>query len=124
VVRSGDVFTAYQGTNGSDWTQLGQLTNVLPSTLFVGVGVSAHTNAASRTTTALMQDFQFVLPPQILSQPQSQIVTNGDSVQFSAGASGAGTLRYQWHLNGADIPGATNSSLLIGSAHASDAGTY
>ena len=39
-------------------------------------------------------------------------------------AAGSVPLTYQWQHNGADIPGATHSSLLIPSAGSADAGTY
>lgn len=53
---------------------------------------------------------------QITSQPQSQTVTDGQSVTFTivaqsgAAAQGNGTLSYQWQRNGVKIAGATAAS--------------
>src|SRR2546425_8200048 len=48
----------------------------------------------------------------------------GLSVTFSAAASSAGTLAYQWQKGGVDIAGATGSSYTIPSASSTDAATY
>jgi len=62
--------------------------------------------------------------PRITVQPQSQIVNTGVTVTLNVVASGTGPLRYRWRLDGADIPMATNSSLIIttnaGLAHNGD----
>ena len=39
-------------------------------------------------------------------------------------ASGEAPLSYQWRLNGADLPGATNPTLLIPNAQMSNSGEY
>ena len=48
--------------------------------------------------------------PTIDVQPQSTNVIPGQSVTFSVTASGTSPLAYQWHLGGARITGATNST--------------
>jgi RHS repeat-associated protein len=48
--------------------------------------------------------------PGILSQPLSQSVLAGQSATFSVGASGPGSLSYQWMRNGVPIDGATGTS--------------
>jgi len=62
--------------------------------------------------------------PVITTQPQSQIVVAGASVQFSVTASGVPAPTYQWYLNSAAIAGATGSSYSLTQAQASDAGSY
>jgi hypothetical protein len=62
--------------------------------------------------------------PTITNQPQSRTVYLGDNFQLSVGATGTGTLTYQWLLNGSPIAGATNSTLPILNAQSGDAGTY
>ncbi|MBI4325067.1 MAG: immunoglobulin domain-containing protein [Chloroflexi bacterium] len=42
-------------------------------------------------------------PPVITSQPQSQIVSSGSSVTFSAGATGTAPLTFQWQKDGSDL---------------------
>jgi len=62
--------------------------------------------------------------PSIVSQPVSQVVTEGAFVSFSVSASGTAPLTYQWMKNGAAIPGATSTSHFIGAATLADAGNY
>ncbi len=47
----------------------------------------------------------------------------GTTASFSVAASGS-SLNYQWYKNSAILPGQTNSSLVLNSVSASDAGTY
>jgi hypothetical protein len=60
----------------------------------------------------------------VLTQPQSHSVTAGQPTAFSVIADGVPTLHYQWRLDQIDIPGATNSTLVISNAGPADAGTY
>ena len=60
----------------------------------------------------------------ISSQPQSQSLNAGATVNFSVTASGAGVLRYQWRFNGGNISGATNSGLALLNVQAAQAGNY
>lgn len=63
--------------------------------------------------------------PNIVVDPQSQTVTNGQSATFSVVAGGSSPLRYQWYFNtSSPIASATNTVLTINSVQASDAGTY
>src|SRR5262249_43396624 len=53
-----------------------------------------------------------VLPPQIVTQPQSQTnVPAGSNVTFTVNAAGLGVLGYQWRRAGTNLPGETNLSL-------------
>ncbi len=61
-------------------------------------------------------------PPTITAQPQSYTIAMGNTVVFHAAATNAAT--YQWQHNGADIAGATDATLVVGNASASDAGSY
>src|SRR6185503_1745148 len=63
-------------------------------------------------------------PPAITVQPLGRTVLVGTSVVFTATASGAGPLRYQWRFNADDIPSATNSSLTIANVQVPNAGKY
>jgi len=63
-------------------------------------------------------------PPVILVQPTNQIVVAGGTAVFSIEAGGTAPLSYQWSFNGANIGGATNTSLTLSSVQLIQAGTY
>ena len=67
---------------------------------------------------------QPAVAPTISAHPQSQTVTVGSGVSFTVQASGTPPPMYQWTKNGANVLGATASTLVISSAQASDAGAY
>ena len=62
--------------------------------------------------------------PAIVSQPQSLTNIAGTPATFSVTATNGTPFGYQWRKNGADIPGATNSSYTIASTLTNDAGSY
>jgi endonuclease/exonuclease/phosphatase family metal-dependent hydrolase len=62
--------------------------------------------------------------PLITSQPQSQAISVGDNATFSVGASGPGTLGYQWRFAGTNLPGATSNPFTRTNAQLADAGNY
>ncbi|MGD1030700.1 MAG: immunoglobulin domain-containing protein [Opitutaceae bacterium] len=68
-----------------------------------------------------------VLPavaPTITTQPESQTVTSGSTVQLSVNASGSPNITFQWYDNGVALPTATGGTLSISSATAINAGSY
>lgn len=65
-----------------------------------------------------------VVPLFVLVQPQSQIVRRWTATTLSVSAGGLPPLRYQWMLNGVNIPNATNSSFSIPSMQTANAGNY
>jgi len=64
------------------------------------------------------------MPPAILSQPTSRVITNGAAIALSVVADGTPTLSYQWTLNGTNVADATNNTLTFASAQSTDAGEY
>jgi Leucine-rich repeat (LRR) protein len=64
------------------------------------------------------------LPPVIGTQPASSTNIIGTTASFSVNASGTAPLNYQWQLNGANIGGATGSSLILDNVQSSAAGNY
>jgi glucose/arabinose dehydrogenase len=60
--------------------------------------------------------------PRITSQPVDTIVAPRRPVTFTAGASGAPPLSWQWRRNGIRIPGATGASYTLKSARLADSG--
>ena len=63
-------------------------------------------------------------PPVITTPPLGQTVAIGANVVLSVAASGDGPFNYQWRLNGAGIPGATNSTYSILAAQPLNSGSY
>jgi len=63
------------------------------------------------------------IAPAILAQPQGQRVKPGTNVTFTVSARGT-ALSYHWRLEGADLAGATNSSLVLSNVQPTMAGNY
>lgn len=63
-------------------------------------------------------------PAVILATPANQSRSAGLDATFSVLAGGTPPLRYQWYFNGATIPAATNSTLLITNVQTSNVGDY
>ncbi|MBI4658430.1 MAG: immunoglobulin domain-containing protein [Verrucomicrobia bacterium] len=76
---------------------------------------SAQSEKASLIVSAL---------PTILRQPQGRAALAGEPTSFSVTASGTPPLGYQWRLNGADIPGATDSTYIVPAVTAASEGDY
>ncbi len=65
------------------------------------------------------------VPVVITNQPAGLTNVNiGAAFSFTVGASGEAPLRYQWRLNGQDIPNATNATYSMNSASPSNSGIY
>ena len=64
------------------------------------------------------------LPPQIVIQPSSQLVTPGVNVTFSVSAIGTPSLHYQWQLNNTNLIGATNTTLALNNVQPTNTGNY
>ncbi len=62
--------------------------------------------------------------PVFTQQPANTIAIVGGSVTLAASASAAPAATYQWRKDGAALSGATNSTLIIGTVGAGDAGNY
>lgn len=87
---------------------------VLVANTYIPSGISSSSATLTVTSAA----------PAITTQPASQTVNAGDSVTFTAAASGNPAPTYQWRKNGVDIGGATSSSLTISGVAAGDAANY
>ena len=65
------------------------------------------------------------VPVVITNQPGPQTnISIGATFAFTVGAMGETPLRYQWRLNGQDIPNATNATYALNSASPSNSGLY
>ncbi len=65
-----------------------------------------------------------LIPPKILTHPQSLSVTNGSNATFTVVATGTGLIQYQWKKDGVPIPGATNQTLELNNVTLADMGSY
>jgi len=52
IKRSGNLFTAYQSTDGVNWTVIGSDTIAMANTVYVGLAATSHTISASTTVKA------------------------------------------------------------------------
>ncbi len=75
------------------------------------------TNSQPATLTVLV-------PPSIMTQPQSQIATEGNTVNFSVNATGTLPLGYQWQFNSTNLAGATDAALTLTSVTTNQGGPY
>ena len=76
-----------------------------------GLAFGAYTNSITFTnltngagTTNRNVFLNVVLPPSITNQPLSRTVGTGNNVTLSVGVAGTGPFRYQWQLNGVNLP--------------------
>jgi hypothetical protein len=89
--------------------------------------------------TALSQDSQFGFDPagnlttqatespalpQILAQPQPQLVGPGESASFIVVPADVSGLAYQWRFNGTNLPGDTDDTLLLNNVSHANEGPY
>jgi uncharacterized delta-60 repeat protein len=86
--------------------------------------VLATTASGSITSSPAMLTILPPAPPVILSQPQNQMVPEGQPVSFSVVATNPLAITYQWQHNGTNLPGATQSVLTFDITRSEDAGKY
>jgi hypothetical protein len=63
-------------------------------------------------------------PPKITTQPEYATVQAGVGITFTVAATGSAPITYQWRIDGSDLPGQTNKSLIFNKAQASNEGDY
>ena len=62
--------------------------------------------------------------PIISTHPESQSITEGDTLVLRVEAEGSGNLTYQWKYNGINIPGARSQQFTVANTQIADAGEY
>jgi hypothetical protein len=62
--------------------------------------------------------------PQILAQPQTQLVAPGESATFIVVPADVTGLTYQWRFNGTNLSGATSDTLLLPNVSSTNEGLY
>ena len=119
-------YSSDAGTNMSDYScsNLTATANISSSLAF-----SVHLTASAPTVIAIQTPYtwlgwQPMLAPNVVSQPSNQTTGGGQSVSFTAGATGVPLPGYQWLNNGVPIPGANSATYTIPAATATNAGNY
>jgi len=64
------------------------------------------------------------VPPLITSQPVDQTVVAGVDVTFAVEVTSPFALSFQWQKDGSNLPGETNSALLVPDVQGAEAGSY
>jgi hypothetical protein len=72
----------------------------------------------------VLQTNEYIGPPQIIGQPQRQVVMPGQLASFFVVVADSASLTYQWQINYIDIPGATNDTLLLTNVSTNNEGLY
>src|SRR5258708_13990568 len=62
--------------------------------------------------------------PIISAQPVPQTAVQYQGASFTVVASGNGPFSYQWRFKGANVPGATNATLVLSNVQPADAADY
>ena len=128
------ILGVYTG-NGTDFSSLVQVACSVATS--PGTNEARVTFAASANTTyyisvdgvdgaygTVVLNWSLLVPPAIVSQPSSQTVPPGATVNLSASATGNPVPQCQWFRNGAVVFGATNWNLTLSNFQASIEGTY
>jgi hypothetical protein len=108
--------TAIGGATSASYTTPATVASDTASKFTVTVTNSVSTATSNAATLTVN------VPPSITTQPASKTVNVGQTATFSVGATGTGTLTYQWKKNSAVISGATTASYTTPATVASDNG--
>jgi hypothetical protein len=119
--RQGDVFTAYNSTDGVNWNQYAQVTASLPTVGIIGPASSARNNGG--VATVWYKNFSDRVPS-IVAEPQGQTIASGSTVSFGVNVRGLPALVYQWYFNGVAVGGGTSSLLTLNSVAVTNVGDY
>jgi len=126
VIVSGGTPLAYQWYFNSNIISGATGTNYfIPSVDVTNLGAYhvVITNSIG-TVTSAVATLSFPTPPVITTNPASQTVLAGTTVNFSVSVTGSAPLAYQWQFNSADVPGATASNYSLGVVTTNNAGDY
>jgi hypothetical protein len=105
---------------------LESLLKLAPNNTAVIAGSLIEVNGIQRRGVARIKlgPLDRLAPPEILEQPMSQIVTEGNPASFTVQATTTPITRAQWLFNGNALLGATNAVLSLGTAELDSAGIY
>lgn len=116
---------------GANWQSLGAGSRVPGGWQITGLALPANANVRALGTVvggngnASSWPVELTAgPPLITMQPSSLVVSTGATAIFSVGAEGSPALSYQWRKDGANLAGATGSSLMLSNTGPSVIGSY
>jgi PKD repeat protein len=110
------------GDGGSDSGELVSHTYTAAGDHTVTLTVTDDRGAAAIATTTITVTTP-AIPPSIVSQPQSQTVTEGQSATFAVTVQGTPPIGFQWQRDGSDLPGATSATYTTPPATPADGGS-
>ena len=82
------------------------------------------TNIFFETTNSAVATVTVLLPPSIITQPQSLTNLVGTDAVLDVAAAGTAPLHYQWEFDGSNIPAATNAAVAFNALQWANAGGY
>ncbi|MBL9195291.1 MAG: immunoglobulin domain-containing protein [Opitutaceae bacterium] len=96
------------------------------TTVFNQVGFMFFNSTAAPVTLEIVSvtGLTPINPPEITSQPAGLILNPGQAGTLTVRATGTAPLAYQWKKDGADLTGATGSTLTLANASSASAGSY
>jgi hypothetical protein len=127
VLAGGAAPLAYQWFKDQTNTLAGATNAVLSLTNVQSIDVASYsvlvTNAYGSATSSVAT-LTVLFPPVIAQQPQNRAAVVGGTAQFSVSVTGNTNRTFQWQLSETDMPGRTNSTLVITNIQPSDFGGY
>ena len=129
VAATSSTPVTYTATGLPTWATLNAASGVLsgnpPDTTGspVAITITAN-NGISATQSFTLTILPPNLPPTIATQPAGAAVDPGATVTFSVTVTGTAPFTYQWRRNGAALPGATGSSLVLSGVQSTSSGVY
>ena len=123
-----DVVTGYASDAGVNMADYG--CSNLTATATKTLAYSTHSPSndpfviAIQSATNWLYGWQPQVAPNIIGQPASATVSQGQSTNFTVSVTGISPPTFQWLKNGIPIPGATGTSFTIAGAVRTNAGNY
>jgi hypothetical protein len=129
-----EVFAVAGGTLTYQWLknavpipQATSASHMIPSAKETDAGtytVRISSSAGGATVESAPAVLKVWAPVAIAAQPAGGTIVKGESLTLQVGATGGGTLTYQWRRDGQVIDGATQPSLQISSSNPLNSGSY